>query len=1127
MMDFIHESTHGGSQHQLDPSLPFTETLHDFSMSTGISQSLRTADISSFKSLLASQSFNLSRPDAGSFQRTTLNPQDSQIFLDIGYPDITSTLQTVSGPALKIMTPHEVPSVFCFSKLMIQTFTRIFLHSEPFPQSLSRSYEVSSQRVMENMYSRDTVEVLRKQSVDHQIFHMVVHRLINDEYAISALRHPSSDKEKLFKAGVEHMFSYESRAIGHFIDSNPQPYKDALEHGMFRAAIELGSVHVLDMLLSRGYNARTTITFGHLRVYPLGRSFAHFDLETTRFLLERGALPEQFDWEEFLGNPKDRMLNVTSQDNINVDIFIDIIRLLLSYGIKMCSNAAHYIFQHGDLELVLATSNDPYDHSYKFVVTSGLLAKALRYPDTCPSLQPKIQVILEHEYPYDVRDRQDWDENLTLSLSRAASYGLMGTVTVLLAAGAQPNTDCLVNATHSKSIMVFQRFLHLGLDPNALSSYDVDEPWDHEGAPPSLSNSRTALSVCIEERFKEGFELLDKGGYLTEVGHNSYSLGIALAAACKIGNLGLVKRLLSLRKDSNHYHLLDAVSAAIESGRDNIFEYLIRNGAIPGRTSLYLAVKQRNESLTSLLLQILTYPDDKFHKENGILCEAIRWGNIDLIRCLIRAGISIDCLEIIRNGDEDRELPIHPLNTNWKVSPLSLAILRGQQEVVSLLLSSGAQLNVQHTYMHHENERYEREAISAVTASVIRKDYELCQQLLRRGADPLDNLAIYMASSIGSEDIIKVLLEAFQRRNPSGRRSFASAALFRAVYDEQWQLVQLLIPFVDLQESIFTWDQRFRYAPYHGRPGTSIMSLSIDMSARGKHRLLKILLRHGVDLNCIITDGFHGHITPLLLAIRSGSLETVSTLVESGADASLAALWGLRRTPLQAAAEAGHVDIVEYFLKKKVNLNEPPAPRAGATAFQLAAIQGFIGIAATLLDKGANVNARPALLDGRTAFEGATEHGRIEMMLYLVQNGADLHADDQQQFRRAVKFAEDNAQHAARKVAQELFKATRKDGSIQVTAQESAEALIPDLDVSEGLFSSFAEFSPFMEQGIAEAIIPNLDVSESLFPSFVGVSPFPEQEDTEPNLMDLDEHDDFFPSLVNLSPGPSVGWRLE
>jgi hypothetical protein len=149
------------------------------------------------------------------------------------------------------------------------------------------------------------------------------------------------------------------------------------------------------------------------------------------------------------------------------------------------------------------------------------------------------------------------------------------------------------------------------------------------------------------------------------------------------------------------------------------------------------------------------------------------------------------------------------------------------------------------------------------------------------------------------------------------------------------------------------------------------------------------------------------------------------------------------------------------------------------------------------------------------------------MMLYLVQNGADLHADDQQQFRRAVKFAEDNAQHAARKVAQKLFKATRKDGSIQVTAQESAEALIPDLDVSEGLFSSFAEFSPFMEQGIAEAIIPNLDVSESLFPSFVGVSPFPEQEDTEPNLMDLDEHDDFFPSLVNLSPGSSAGWRLE
>lgn len=43
------------------------------------------------------------------------------------------------------------------------------------------------------------------------------------------------------------------------------------------------------------------------------------------------------------------------------------------------------------------------------------------------------------------------------------------------------------------------------------------------------------------------------------------------------------------------------------------------------------------------------------------------------------------------------------------------------------------------------------------------------------------------------------------------------------------------------------------------------------------------------------------------------------------------------------------------------------------------------------------------------------------MMIFLVSRGADLTSNGSVQYRRAVEFAKDNAQHAARKLADDLY----------------------------------------------------------------------------------------------------------
>jgi ankyrin repeat protein len=944
----------------------------------------------------------------------------------------------VIEPLSDMMKVREGLGISHFSKLMIQMFSQMSLGFEPFSRSLLLIGDTISQCSFENMYSRNTVELLRGHSLDHQMFHMVVYRLINDGSVISALQNPRTANDKFFKIALEHIFLHGPHIVGQCINSTPEPYKDALQHGLFRAAIELGSVPVVEILLSQGFNARATMNFGEWRCYPLERSCERHDVEMTRILLKRGACPEQFNWEYFIGDIGfNKRIHAEGDDAV-----IEIIRLLIKKGIKICANAALYIFQYCDAELFLATTVDPDDHSYKSVVLCGGLAEALGDPNHCPSMQLKIQVILEHEYPYSIADSMKWDEALTGALSQAAQQGNIEIFTMLLAAGAQPDTGCLVNAAHSKNIPIFETLLGLGLDPNAHDSTG----W-HEDL-----MAHTPLSICIEKKFVKALDLLEKKGWLAKL-KDPRSFTATLAAACKVGDLNLVDRLLSMRKGRKWWGPEPAIAAAIESGNENLVEHLLCSGVHPDHKSLLLAIKQRNTKLANSLLHIVPFEKQTRDLRDNVLSEAIMWGDTNIVEGLIAAGISVDVpIDIdfgIKNQDWNVDHPCvnSPKHRRWNASNLSLAILRGNREVTRILL--GAQLHVE-KHMHRSELQPGLFGMSAITACVLTNDYDLLQELLGRGADPYDNPAILMAALGRNENVIKALLDAFRQRYPVGKKSFGSLALALAVRTENLQIVKSLVPFADQQEHIsmkrLGYSEEYEYLEYDDSP----LGLAIRMSAKGRSAPLGILLGQSIDLNRVMATNYGRRATPLLLAVEGGCLDTVQTLIEAGSNVSLPALWGLTRTPLQAAVEGGHTEIVHYLLQKGVSSNELPAPRAGATALQLAAIKGFIGIAATLLDNGANVNAKPAVLYGRTAFEGATEHGNLEMMTYLVQNGADLHADNQRQYRRAVEFAENNWHHAAKKLAENLLQSTRRGGGECFIEQQVTEPTGFDFNMSAG-----------------------------------------------------------------------------
>lgn len=99
------------------------------------------------------------------------------------------------------------------------------------------------------------------------------------------------------------------------------------------------------------------------------------------------------------------------------------------------------------------------------------------------------------------------------------------------------------------------------------------------------------------------------------------------------------------------------------------------------------------------------------------------------------------------------------------------------------------------------------------------------------------------------------------------------------------------------------------------------------------------------------------------------------------------------RTPIQAAAEGGHEEVVHLLLALGADINAGPSPAAGCTALQAAAFQGHTHLVKLLLAKGADVNAPGAAKTyGFTALQGASRAGEREVVEVLLRSGADANA---------------------------------------------------------------------------------------------------------------------------------------
>ncbi|KAI1128093.1 hypothetical protein F5Y10DRAFT_292347 [Nemania abortiva] len=157
----------------------------------------------------------------------------------------------------------------------------------------------------------------------------------------------------------------------------------------------------------------------------------------------------------------------------------------------------------------------------------------------------------------------------------------------------------------------------------------------------------------------------------------------------------------------------------------------------------------------------------------------------------------------------------------------------------------------------------------------------------------------------------------------------------------------------------------------------------------------------------------------LLAAIETKDINIIRLLIDGGAEVNEPARYGLRRTPLQKAAEMNSYPMVHLLLNSGANVNSEPAMFDGATALQFAAIHGNCDIAKLLIDQGAEASIPPPRgVWGRWPLEGAAENGRFDM-IELLWNAFGPFPNEQCQ--SALLRAERNGHFGCKKRIEELM----------------------------------------------------------------------------------------------------------
>jgi ankyrin repeat protein len=977
--------------------------------------------------------------DLGITQPIKYVPHNSS---QVAYDSSLTSLPHMEGSSYTASSTMLSGLVKWLQSITLPGFSHTLL-SSPITKSLEDALGTSRR----SLYHAGTQHELAKHPLHIKFIFYTIHSLINAHYSLDDIADCTDPHSTIIIATVQQLDRTPQLVLLGLLNTMPEIHIMPLKRGLFGVAIVMGAVRIVDTLFSQ--NPEQAQTFISIKLNyslrclsPLEYACKLHHVKIIHLLLQYGADPNIYQ----IIPPLSYLLDVLKDEDTLSDEDIEICILMIQKKARVKSlRYPHRKFSNGNycygskfISCVL-----PYiegtEYSFHMYFEHEILASMLQTEDKQLALTT-LRSILNQTWTTETKAHPMWEQTLSAGLRSVAFQYHHETVDLLVTAGAHANTDCLIDAVRGRSVEAVERFLNMGIDANGFGS-GYNDP-NREYAPRFYNDNCTAVSQAVSMDFHEALNIFEEKGFIANRRTPFPGVKLALTTAIEATNETLVERLLILYhtgicqvpdhfdegQESCSKGIENPTTAAIRVGRTDWLDKLLAAGFGPSFDTFVQSLDSGNIELAIDLLDF-AFPPTAFtiHGHTAwewVVDKVICVGSVPLIEALMNTYPHIwddlDIELILDFGSNERL---------FSLQPLSVAIIKRRLDIAQYLLFQGANPNKPSNIKDRDQILF-----TPLAATMRTQNYEAFQLLLDEGANPFDDIALAQAVVDRNVQGVRMLFDVCQKRySPPGKR-FGTLALIEAVALGDLEMVQTLAGWVNLNllKNVDTVRHGHRGDNEHMTPlGAAILYSKFN---HGDYLyMIRILLENGANPNARVKsqDEYDDFGTPALAcAIESGILPIVQLLVSYGAHVSLPAKIGLLRTPLQCAAENGREDIIHFLLEKGADPNEPIAPRGGATALQLAAIKGWIGTATILIKAGANVNAKRALIDGRTAFEGATEHGRLDMMMCLVEKGADILSEDGLQYKRAIRFAQQNGQISAERLAEKLYKEAIENAAI-------------------------------------------------------------------------------------------------
>ncbi|XP_025081785.1 uncharacterized protein LOC112556729 [Pomacea canaliculata] len=424
---------------------------------------------------------------------------------------------------------------------------------------------------------------------------------------------------------------------------------------------------------------------------------------------------------------------------------------------------------------------------------------------------------------------------------------------------------------------------------------------------------------------------------------------------------------------------------ACSNNHDEVAEILLTGGAevdakdINGWTPLHIASFQGYMDVVNVLMRHLASVNEKTLLNVSALHLACIYGHLNIVNSLLSHGAEV-------NATDPRD----------SFTPLHFATLSGQAQIIKSLIDNKAELN-----------RVDSKGFSSLCYACNRGQKEVVDILLSHGANVNiktkvgDMTPLLLACQMDFPDIVRRLLQ--EGANLEAEDAEGRTALHAASNGSSVDLVKLLVT-------------RGARIDHRDKSGWTPLHFACQ---RGDQNVVDLLLEKSSNVDVTTSDD----VTPLHIASSHGHAGAVEALIRKGANLAFkdkteltalhfAAYYGKKNvvevlvkekvsldatdykgyTPLHLSCREGYSDIVEMLIRNKANFSLQTS--RGFTPLHLASIHGACDIAEILLENFAETEAKD--VNKNTPLHLASFNGHKEVVDLLTEWESDINATNSQ-----------------------------------------------------------------------------------------------------------------------------------